>query len=111
MKEVIDPDILGKMKKPWDLSNAAHVKVEIHEQTLFNVRHGLKDETVLKLKEPKVYEGCDSRNLYYHGWDVSNEVPIMREHAKKIAVDTAITQQKTKYKNDLLIEGRYKTPY
>ncbi len=92
MKGVIDPDILGKHKKPWNLTNAAHVKEESHEQNLFNVRFGLKDETAQKLHEPRVYEGCDSRNLYYHGWDVSNEVPIMREHAKKIQADTALMQ-------------------
>ena len=52
MKGVIDPDILGKHKKAWNLTNAAHVKEESHEQNLFNVRFGLKDETVQKLKEP-----------------------------------------------------------
>ena len=59
-------------KKPYVTSNKFERGEEPHEKNLFNVRFGLKDETIIPPKDPIYYEGTDSRKLYYHGWNVSN---------------------------------------
>ena len=48
------------------------------------MRFGLKDEKILPPKDALVYAGTDTRDIYHDGWEVSNAVPIMREHHKKI---------------------------
>ena len=35
-------------------------------------------------KDPFIHPGTDTRNLYYHGWDVSNQVPIPLHQQKKL---------------------------
>jgi hypothetical protein len=72
MKQLTDPDILAMNKQPWVNSNKFEKGEEPHQTNLFAVRHGLKDETIMAPKDPIYYEGTDSRNLYYHGWNVSN---------------------------------------
>jgi hypothetical protein len=47
------------------------------------MRKGLADEKIIPASDPHIYEGTDARNRHYHGWNVSNELPIPREHHKK----------------------------
>ena len=103
IKDLTNPDILATKKPEWNLSNATvgHKNPENHAQNLFNVtilivsinmklmyefqvRFGLKDEKILPPKDPFVYAGTDTRNIYHDDWNVSNEVPIPLHQHKKI---------------------------
>eukprot|EP00347_Sterkiella_histriomuscorum_P001226 403372845 len=113
VKELTNPDILGTKKNEWNLSNATvgHKLPENHQQNLFNVRFGLKDEKILPPKDPRVYSGTDTRDIYHDGWEVSHAVPIPREQYKKIHEDTKVMQQKTKIKNEQLVRDKYIPPH
>lgn len=43
------------------------------DKNLFMIRRGLKDEKWTREDPQMVYAGTDTRDVYYHGWDVSNE--------------------------------------
>ena len=38
----------------------------------FMIKAGLMDETITRADPQVTYAGCDTRDIYYHGWDVSN---------------------------------------
>ena len=93
MKTLTDPDILEMRQKPWDKTNKFEAGEEPLKTNLFKVRHGLKDETIIPPKDKKVYDGTDTRNAYTHynefeqKWDVSNQVPIHLEQAKRLVYE------------------------
>ena len=78
IKDFLNPDILELKQKKWDNSIDVNNKKKPElKQTLFEVKHGLRDFKVIPLKEKKIIEGCDSRNfLSVDGkiWDNSNQI-------------------------------------
>lgn len=87
VKSEIDRDVF-KLKKPkW---NASVSKVNLPADdndtaNLFSIRKGFKDFHPLEVKPQQVYEGTDTRNTYYDGWNVSNQVPIPLHQQKMLA--------------------------
>jgi hypothetical protein len=71
-------------------------------------------------KDPKIWEGTESRDIYYFktnlvdedgnplfdNWKVSNQIPIPLEQQKKLAYDTKIVRNKTLNKIDKLANAR-----
>jgi hypothetical protein len=91
MKDLTDKDLLCKKKPEWSNSNNVPHHETIHEtfnhpvaieKKLFEIRTGLRDETILKAKDPKVYPGTDTRDVYHDGWNVSIQCPIPLHQAK-----------------------------
>lgn len=75
VKEYKDPDILELRQKPWDNSYRPNYNFRPElKKTLFEVRHGLKDVNMVKLKPKKVEYGCDTRDIAYYGWNTSNKI-------------------------------------
>ena len=78
IKDFLNPDILELKQKKWDNSTDFNNKKKPElKQTLFEVKHGLRDFKVIPLKEKKIVEGCDSRNLLSIDgkiWDCSNQI-------------------------------------
>lgn len=79
VKELIDRDVLDLKKKRWNVSSDCNDKSFRPElkKTLFEVSHGLKDFTVVPLKEKIVEEGCDSRDIRVIDglkWDISTKL-------------------------------------
>ena len=74
-------DILGTKKAKWDASVGVigNEKPESHSETLFKIKRGLKDEKIETLKPKKVYEGVDTRDAHYSGWNVSYETVHPRD--------------------------------
>lgn len=80
MKDLTDPDHLGKKKPEWT-STVLVPKQETfaasfnhplsNDKKLFEIRTGIQDEHILPAKDPKVYLGTDSREVYHDGWNVS----------------------------------------
>ena len=75
VKEEIDKDLLGTKKPKWcsSVGTTGHPPNEEHNHKLFEIKHGLQDETIQKPKEKKVYAGTDTRDAHYSGWNVSTE--------------------------------------
>ena len=79
----IDRDLLGTRRARWNHSCSLPVKLDkkIGEdmQKLqepyrrFLIKKGFADETITNTKPQVTYGGCDTRDVYYHGWDVSVE--------------------------------------
>ena len=64
VKNLVDPDILQKKKKNFSLSTDTIEKSKPElQKTLFEVSHGLKNFSIVPLKEPNVEVGVDSRNF------------------------------------------------
>ena len=81
VKTEIDKDVLGSKKAKWDTSVGVtgwH-KEQDHRQNLFEVKVGLRDDTITEAKPQKVYAGCDTRNQHYTGWNVSSETVNPRD--------------------------------
>lgn len=83
-----DPDILELQPiKRWNNSTRPiqQDKMASHElqKTLFEVRHGLKDVNIVKLKEKRIELGTDSRNIYYHGWN--NSVLLKKDEKAQLS--------------------------
>jgi hypothetical protein len=98
MKALTDPDLL-KVKKPeWQASVLVPGQETIHEsfnhpisieKRMFEIRSGLRDETILHPKDPKIYPGTDTREVYHDGWNVSVKCPIPLHQAKYLAEEYA----------------------
>ena len=78
VKNLIDPDILEKKPKYFNLSTdtGKEVRPEL-KKTLFEVSQGLKNFTIVPLKPHIINEGVDSRNhltLDNNTWDISNKI-------------------------------------
>jgi hypothetical protein len=94
MKDLTDPDLL-KLKRPEWTSTVLVPNVEtIHEsfnqpvsieKRNFEIRNGLRDETILHPNDPKIYPGTDTRKVYHDGWNVSIQCPNPLHQAKYLA--------------------------
>ena len=85
LKEVNDPDILELKTKPWNSSNKVAIDTNDDKpqlkKILFEVRNGLKDVNMVKLKPKKIELGTDSRDVAYFGWNSSS---TLQEKEKKM---------------------------
>jgi len=81
VRHEIDRDFLGTKKPLWNTSVGVvgHPTDEQQSKTLFEIKKGLKDERITRLKEPKVYAGCDTRDAYHTGWNGSTETVHHRD--------------------------------
>ena len=77
----IDRDFLGTKKPAWNTSVGlvGHSTDEQQGKTLFEIKKGLKDEKIQKIKENKVYAGTDTRDAYHTGWNGSTETVHARD--------------------------------
>ncbi len=114
LKQVKDPDILELNKKPWNATtrSGANYRPEL-KKTLFEVRHGLKDVNMVKLKPKKIELGCDGRNVSYFGWNGSSLIENLEKkyidlEKKEQAVVNSISFWKKIEINGSL---EYKNPY
>lgn len=94
-----DPDILELQPiKRWNSSTKVIDKgVNELQRTLFEVRNGLRDVNIVRLKEKRIELGIDSRNIYYHGWNGSTQ--LMNEEKKVIYMDSLDKAFKNTNKN------------
>jgi len=81
VKHEIDRDFLGTKQPAWNSSVGivGHPKEEPVSKQLFEIKKGLKDEKITKLKEPRVYAGTDTRDAHHTGWNVSTETVHPRD--------------------------------
>jgi hypothetical protein len=72
----------------------------------------LKDETIVQPREGKVYQGTDTRNVHYDGWNVSIQCPLPRHVHRYLQEETKYVQGKTKALADSIIRARgdYRPP-
>lgn len=94
-----DPDILELQPiKRWNSSTKVIDKgVNELQRTLFEVRNGLRDVNIVRLKEKRIELGIDSRNIYYHGWNGSTQ--LINEEKKMIYLDSLEKAFKNTNKN------------
>ena len=88
IEELRDPDILElQQTKRWNASSKVDNKNTSElSKTLFEVRHGLKDVNIVKLKDKKIEMGTDSRDICYVGWN--NSIYFSDDEKKKIEVES-----------------------
>ena len=81
VKFAIDRDFLGTKKPAWNdtVGTTGHPADATVSRELFEVKRGLRDEKIQKIKEPKVYAGTDTRNAYHTGWNNSTEAVHPRD--------------------------------
>jgi len=107
----IDPDFLGMRKKEWNTSVSVPVNPQAeqdHQRKLLNIRIGLENHPIQKLKDKNIEAGCDLRDDY-SGWAISTEIDkrqVRRQH-EEIDMRSAITCQN--YRNKY-IGGEYMAP-
>ena len=78
IKNLVDPDILEIKDKKFDLSTdtSRRCKSEL-KKDLFEMKEGLKNVTIIPIKEHKVEEGVETRNhrkIDGNIWNISNYV-------------------------------------
>lgn len=83
VKDSITLDILGVKASRWNTSTyvarekpyEAQMNTDKRhfEVTFSQIRHGLRDETVVEKRSNKIYLGTDGRDNY-QGWNVSTEI-------------------------------------
>jgi hypothetical protein len=75
VKDEIDKDILNTKKPKWNagVGVVGHPKPDQLSATLFEIKHGFRDEAVKSTKPQAVYAGTDTRDVYHSGWNVSTE--------------------------------------
>ena len=69
---------------------------ELQEDALrFNIRQGFLDKTQTPADPQTTYAGCDTRDVYYHGWDVSIEQTPPRDKERQYQIERAYLCDKT----------------
>ena len=107
----IDRDLLGTKKPAWNASvgTVGHPTDEQHTKTLFEIKKGLKDERIQKLKEQKVYAGTDTRDAYHTGWNGSTELVHPRDSQRFIDATRQPMLDKTRATNEKILAGKTQT--
>jgi hypothetical protein len=127
VKSEIDKDLLGTKPSRWNPSVSlprAQAGAELviggkfkeldnkHQQ--FMIKHGFADEKITKADSQTTYAGCDTRDVYYHGWDVSIETTPPRDKERQYQIERAFLLDKTARTANRLIkqtQGNDKTVY
>ena len=122
VRDEIDRDLLGAKPAKWtgsvslprvdkigeDLQNLQ----EKHKK--FMIKQGFADETFTKAKPQTTYGGCDTRDVYYHGWDVSYETTPPRDKERQYQIERAFLLDKTSRTADNILnnaDGKGRTVY
>ena len=81
VKHEIDRDFLGTKRPAWcsTVGTTGHPDNETTAKQLFEIKKGLRDERVEKVKESRVYAGTDTRDAYHTGWNTSTEAVHPRD--------------------------------
>ena len=61
----------------------------------FNIRQGFFDTKNTKPDPQTTYAGCDTRDVYYHGWDVSIETTPPRDKERQYQIERAYLCDRT----------------
>ena len=69
------------------------------------IRHGFKDATITRSDPQTTYAGCDTRDVYYHGWDVSHETTPPRDKERQYQIERAFLLDKTARNADRIINN------
>ena len=87
VKHEIDRDFLGTKKPAWDTSVGivGHPHEDQTAKQLFDIKRGLRDEKIEKVKDQRVYAGCDTRDAYHTGWNSSTETVHPRDSQRFLA--------------------------
>jgi len=78
------------------------------------IKHGFADQRITKADSQTTYAGCDTRDVYYHGWDVSIETTPPRDKERQYQIERAFLLDKTARTANRLIrqtQGNEKTVY
>ena len=96
----IDIDLLGTKPSKWNGSVAQPKSLqdqtgvsENHKK--FLIRTGFFDETITKSDPQTTYAGTDTRDVYYHGWDISNECTPPRDKERQYQMERTFLMNKT----------------
>ena len=123
VKDEIDKDRLGLKPARWNesvaipdrIGNSADgtIKTDIRDmdqsQKTFMIRQGFLDEKITRSDPQTTYAGCDTRDVYYHGWDVSHETTPPRDKERQYQIERAFLLDKTARMADRLIKTQNST--
>jgi hypothetical protein len=96
----IDSDILGKKPDRWNASVSKPKNLQDrsgmnHTAKTFMIRTGLTDETITRADPQTTYAGTDTREVYYHGWDVSHECTPPRDKERQYQMERTFLMNQT----------------
>ena len=60
----------------------------------FLIRSGLADEKITRSDPQTTYAGTDTRDVYYHGWDVSREQTPPRDKERRYQMERTFLANK-----------------
>ena len=109
--QFIDPDFLGMRKKEWNSSVSVPTNPlaeQDHQRKLLNIRIGLENHPIQKLKDKHIEPGCDLRNDY-SGWAISTTINPreVKNNLMELDLKSAITCANFR---DRHIPGEYMNP-
>jgi hypothetical protein len=113
----IDRDLLGTKASKWngsvslpsgnhpeDMGGNFNKDLQNSHQN-FLIRHGFKDASFTSSDPQTTYAGCDTRDVYYHGWDVSHETTPPRDKERQYQIERAFLLDKTARTAERVING------
>jgi hypothetical protein len=96
----IDQDILGTKPSRWNgsVSQPKNLqdKTGVSDNHMkFLIRTGFMDEKITRSDPQTTYAGTDTRDVYYHGWDISNECTPPRDKERQYQMERTFLMNKT----------------
>lgn len=92
VKDLIDPDVFGNKQKRWNKSTSLSKEPRDEvKQTLFEIKHGLKNFKIVKCKEQSCSKGVNTRSIRdFNGkhWNLSTQL----EKEEKLKLSHQIKQ-------------------
>lgn len=103
----IDRDLLGAKADRWNPTVAKPKSLQdktgvSDSHNKFLIRTGFADETFTEAAPQTTYAGTDTRDVYYHGWDVSYECTPPRDKERQYQMERTFFMEKTKKMTTLL---------
>ena len=100
VKDEIDRDYLGKKPAKWSSSVALPKYMGdpadmTEKNKRFLISKGFYDENITRSDPQTTYAGCDTRDVYYHGWDISHETTPPRDKERQYQMERAFLMDKT----------------
>jgi hypothetical protein len=106
-----DKDLLGTKSSKW--SNNVCLPKDFDDNSglsenrkKFLIRKGFEDETITQSKPQTTYAGIDTRDVYYHGWDVSVEKTPPRDKQRQYQMERVFIMDKTTRIADVLLKNQ-----
>lgn len=111
VKDEIDRDFLGRKDPKWNSSVALPKYMGdtvdmTHKYQRFLISKGFYDEKITRADPQTTYAGCDTRDVYYHGWDVSNECTPPRDKERQYQMERAYLMDKTTRLADKMVQNQ-----